>query len=115
MNAARRPAISSAAVCMSMRDAPHPLALLRARRERPSRHGPSSVMKSRRFITRSPRRRGRQRRRNVYAECLCGRQVDHELELGRLLNGKLRRFFASQDAIDIIRCLAVLMKHIEPV
>src|SRR6516225_2119637 len=35
MNAARRPAISSAAVCMSMRDAPHPLALLRARRERP--------------------------------------------------------------------------------
>ena len=40
-------------------DAPHPLGLLRARRERPRAAAPpSSVMNSRRFI-RSPRRRGR--------------------------------------------------------
>ena len=48
MNAARRPAISSAAVCMSMRDAPHPLALLRPRREQP-RSG--TMMKWRRLVS----------------------------------------------------------------
>src|SRR6516162_1159404 len=39
-------------------DAPHPLALLRACRERPPAVPPSTVMNSRLF-TRSPRRRGR--------------------------------------------------------
>ena len=41
-------------------DAPHPLRLLRARRQRPRAAAPpSSVMNSRRLIIRSPRRRGR--------------------------------------------------------
>ena len=37
-----------------------------------------------------------QQLRDSNAECLCGLQVDHQLELGRLLDGKIRRLGALQ-------------------
>ena len=62
-------------------DAPHPLALLRARRKRPRAAAPpSSVMNSRRLI-RSPRRRGRAASAECQAERLGGLEVDDETRI----------------------------------
>ena len=46
---------------------------------------------------------GEQSRRHVEAERLRGLEIDHQLEFGRLLHGKVGRFFPAQDAIYVTR------------
>ena len=42
-----------------------------------------------------------QRERNAQTECLCGVEIDRQLELRRLLDGQIGRFGASQDAVGV--------------
>ena len=62
---------------------------------------PSSVMNSRRLI-RSPRRRGRARRRHVQAKSLGSLEVDDEFEFGRLLHREIGRLLALENSVDIV-------------
>ena len=55
------------------------------------------------FSSRSPRRRSRAVSGYGEAERLGGLEIDHELELDWGLDGKLVRFLALEDAIDIGR------------
>jgi hypothetical protein len=45
---------------------------------------------------------GKYRLRDRHAELVCALQVQHQLELGRLLDRQIRRFRASQDAVHVI-------------
>jgi hypothetical protein len=45
-------------------------------------------------------------RRHVEPQRLCSLEVDHQLELGRHVDRKIARFFAPEDAIDILRRFA---------
>ena len=44
---------------------------------------------------------GEQRWRHVEAERLCGLEIDHQLELGRLLYRQVGRLLALEDAADV--------------
>jgi hypothetical protein len=50
--------------------------------------------------------------RDAQPERLRGLDVDHELELGRLLNWQIAGVSALQDAIDVPCCLAELFRQI---
>ena len=50
--------------------------------------------------------------RDAQPKCLRGLDVDHELELGRLLNRQIARVGALQDAIDVACRLAELFRQI---
>ena len=52
---------------------------------------------------------------NLEAECLCGLEVDHQLELDWALDGKLARFRALKDAIGIGRRAPEIMDQISSV
>ena len=75
---------------------------------------PSSVMNSRRFIIRSPRRRGRAATADFEAERLCGLEVDYQFELGRRLHRQVGRLLALEDAIDIDGRAPVLVDRSGP-
>ena len=47
-----------------------------------------------------------QRRRDCYAECLSGLEINHQLVLGRLLHGQVGRLSAFENTIDV-RCAPV--------
>src|SRR5262245_39987052 len=68
---------------------------------------PSSVMNSRRFIIRLPRLRARAALRNFKADRAGGRQIDDEIELGRLYHRQIGRLLAFQDAAGIDTNLAI--------
>ena len=67
---------------------------------------PTSLRRS----IRSPRRRGRARRRHVEAERLGGLEVDHQLVLGRRLHRQVGRLLALEDAIDVAGRVPVLVE-----
>src|SRR5262249_57831921 len=62
---------------------------------------PSSEMNSRRFIIRSPRRRGRQRERDRKAERLGGLEVDVQLDFGGLLDRQIGGVVALENPAGI--------------
>src|SRR4051812_35293595 len=58
---------------------------------------------------------GKQRRRNIEAECPGGLEIDHKLELDWRLDGKLARFHALENAISIRRRTPVLVDEIRTI
>ena len=58
---------------------------------------------------------GEQRRRHVEAERLGGLEVDHQLELGRLLHRQVGRLLALEDAIDVAGGAPVCVGRVDPV
>ena len=52
---------------------------------------------------------GEQRGWHGEAERLCGLEIDHQFEFGRLLNGQVGRLGTSENAIDVRSCST---KHI---
>jgi hypothetical protein len=56
-----------------------------------------------------------QRRRHFKAEGLSGRDIDHQLELGGLLDRKRGGLLAAQDAVDVGGCLPVLIGQINAI
>jgi hypothetical protein len=61
----------------------------------------SSLHPTRLRLTRSPRRAGEQRRRDVQAESLCSVEIDHELVLHQLYHREVPRLLALQQATGI--------------
>src|SRR5215831_6552980 len=55
------------------------------------------------------------RLRDVEAERFGGLQVDHQLELGRLLDGQIARFSALQDLVDEYGSTAKVFGNVRPV
>src|SRR5215472_1563581 len=49
------------------------------------------------------------------AEQLSGLEIDHELELRRLLDWDIRRLFAFQDFVDKVRCAPIQTPTIRPI
>ena len=95
-------------------DAPHPLGLLRARRQRPRRRAaderdelapPHSITSSARATKVG----------HVEAERLGGLQIDHELVPGRRLHRQVGRPLALEDAVDVAGRAPVLIDKIIPV
>ena len=83
-------------------DAPHPLGLLRARRQRPRRRRAAEQRDELAApIIRSPRRRGRAGWRDVEPERLGRSEVDCQFILGRPLHGQFGRFLALENAVHI--------------
>src|SRR5437016_2654519 len=58
---------------------------------------------------------GEQRRRHVEAERLRGLKVDNEFILGRRLHRQICRFFALEDAIDVLRRAPEHIARIRPI
>ena len=95
---------SSAACAHEHADAPHPLALLRARRERPrSRRAAEQRDELAPLHSITSSARASSVRRHVEAERLGGLEIDDQLELGRLLHRQVGWLLALEDAIDIGR------------
>ena len=92
-------------------DAPHPLGLLRARRERPrSRRAAEQrdeLAASHHSITSSAR--ASSDGGTVEAERLGGLEVDDQLVLGRRLHRQVGRLLALEDAVDVAGRLPVLV------
>src|SRR3984893_2918411 len=53
--------------------------------------------------------------RHLDAECLCGLEVNDELELGRLDDRQVRRFIAPENPSDIDPNLAIRCERIDPI
>src|SRR5262245_18760783 len=53
--------------------------------------------------------------RHVEAECLCGLEVDHKLELGRCLYRKVAGLFTPKDTIDVTGRAPIIIDHVIPV
>src|SRR5260370_38104808 len=58
---------------------------------------------------------GKELWRKSDAEGFCGLQIDHQLELGRRLHGKIARLVAPEDALDIAGRPAELVVVVSPV
>src|SRR5262245_19016898 len=56
-----------------------------------------------------------QRGRNFEAKCILGLEIDHKLELGRLLDRQVTGPFTLEDAIDIGCCLPVCLEQLNPI
>jgi hypothetical protein len=97
-------------------DAPHALALLRARRARPSgRRATEQRDEVAPFSLDHVVSAQRKCRRDTQPERVRGLEVDHQFVLGRRLNRKFAGFLAPQDTIDVGCRPAPLIDHIEAV
>ena len=64
--------------------------------------GTSSAMTQDDPLTQSPRRHATETTPDRQSERLCGGEIDDEVELGRLLDGKFGRIGAFQDFVDVV-------------
>ena len=90
-------------------DAPHPLALLRARRKRPRRRAAEQRDELAAFHSITSSARASRLSGKVEAERLGGLEVDSEFVLGRRLHRKIGGFLALEDAIDVAGRAPILL------
>ena len=76
---------------------------------------PSSVMNSRRSHSITSSARASSARRHVEAERLGDREIDDQLEFGRLLDRQVARLRAAQNLVDIVGCAAKQVRNMRAV